>query len=205
MDAVLCLGKDEGEPMNFESTLPEGKFVVDAGVETTSPFQQYCASMDPKMERKHVREIERSLRNKPDIGPFLESNREVLHADLLRFLRAKKGHVQAATDKAARYYRWCFQERPDLIGEDEIGAELDSGKVLYMGNDKEGRPVYLIRAARHFPPAHSRGYPRHSTQKLLIAAVRFATTQMQHGATNTNKGCIGAASNVRHVKILACK
>lgn len=149
----------------------------------TSPGSLLSDKPIPKLSTgEKVRAMLRQLRKQPDIVPMLYG--ENLHSDLRRFLRAKRGDVDAAVEKAARYYRWTSRERPDLIGEREIGSELDSGKLLYMGNDKCGRPTYLIRAALHFPPAHERGFPRASTQQLLIAAVRFATTQMQQGKTS---------------------
>ena len=70
----------------------------------------------------------------------------------------------------------------NVVAED-ISSELDSGKVLYMGLDNEERPLYLVRAAKHFPPNNAKGFARESTQKVLVAAFRFAVTQMKAKVT----------------------
>lgn len=125
------------------------------------------------------------MRREADIAPVLASlSSEAVQIDLRRFLRAKNGDPEAAFVKACNFYRWSISERPDLIGDDDIGAELDSGKLVYMCKDKEGRPVFLVRARLHFSPSHPNGFERSSTEKLLIAAVRFAVANMKAACHN---------------------
>lgn len=129
-----------------------------------------------------LQQLEQRLRAEPDIEALLgPPHCTRLTRDLRRFLIAKKRNIEAAFVKASNYYRWTIREKPELIGVNDIGVELDSGKLLYMCEDKENRPVFLVRASLHFPPAHTAGFPRASTEKLLAAVIRYAVSKMKPG------------------------
>jgi len=75
--------------------------------------------------------------------------------DVYRFLRAKDGDVNSATNLLLGTLRWRNQMDIRNIREEHVKEELERNKVIVPGYDKEKRLVIFVRAKLHFPSTSS--------------------------------------------------
>jgi len=72
----------------------------------------------------------------------------------LRFLRARKFNVDAATDMLteALKFRTSFQNKGvEAIDVKSVSNELETEKSFFHGTDKDGRPVCIVKVRNHDP------------------------------------------------------
>ncbi|CAM6082806.1 unnamed protein product [Calypogeia fissa] len=80
-------------------------------------------------------------------------NPETMSVDdstLRRFLRARQGNVDKATDMLMKHFEWRRTYVPlGYIPESEIPNELGAEKTFLQGRDKSGRPICVSQLAKH--------------------------------------------------------
>ncbi|KAG0327335.1 hypothetical protein BGZ99_007805 [Dissophora globulifera] len=99
---------------------------------------------------------------------------------VLRFLRARKWNVEKAMEMLVLALEWRITMGVDeIIKESEEALEakypgfleqLKTGKVIFRGHDRQGRPLCLLNPGLHFPNAQS----EQAVQKLSIYVVETA-------------------------------
>ncbi|BBN11156.1 phosphatidylinositol/phosphatidylcholine transfer protein [Marchantia polymorpha subsp. ruderalis] len=106
--------------------------------------EQYEAQFETLEEERLVKLMRASV---VKLEPELK---DVDDATLRRFLRARQKKVDKATKMFVDHFRWRRTFVPlGYIPEEEVQNELDAEKVFLQGNDKAGRPIGLIIAAKH--------------------------------------------------------
>ncbi|KAH9329172.1 hypothetical protein KI387_001280, partial [Taxus chinensis] len=80
------------------------------------------------------------------------SAKSIDDATLLRFLHARDYKVEKATQFFLKYLKWRRAFVPlGYIPESQVSNELEKKKIFIQGLDKQGRPIGVILAARHYP------------------------------------------------------
>ncbi|XP_047317524.1 phosphatidylinositol transfer protein 3-like [Impatiens glandulifera] len=70
---------------------------------------------------------------------------------LRRFLRARDGDVEKATSMFVKYLSWRKSFVPNgSISASEVAKDLNQNKMFMQGFDKQGRPITVGLAGRHF-------------------------------------------------------
>ena len=70
------------------------------------------------------------------------------------FLRDRSLNVDEAVEKLRKATAWRQQVRPDALSEDDVFHSISTGKgYLHDKLDIAGRPVVVVRVAKHFPGA----------------------------------------------------
>ncbi|KAF8983885.1 hypothetical protein BGZ46_009342 [Entomortierella lignicola] len=103
---------------------------------------------------------------------------------VLRFLRARRWNVEKAMEMLILALEWritmgvdeILQESEDSIESKYPGflEQLKSGKVIFRGRDRQGRPLCLIDPSKHHPHAQSQV----SIEKLSIYVIETARMMM---------------------------
>lgn len=68
---------------------------------------------------------------------------------LVRFLKARKWDVDKAENMFRHRMKWINDYQPHKITENDVRECCEAGKAFFYGRDKLGRPILIIRAARH--------------------------------------------------------
>jgi hypothetical protein len=68
---------------------------------------------------------------------------------LVRFLKARKWKLDKAESMFRNRMKWVQEYQPHKITEEDIKSVTDAGKAFFYGRDKLGRPILVIRAAKH--------------------------------------------------------
>ncbi|KAF9114312.1 hypothetical protein BGX27_011213 [Mortierella sp. AM989] len=103
---------------------------------------------------------------------------------VLRFLRARKWNVEKAMEMLILALEWRITMGVDEIvqeSEDSIEAkypgfleQLKSGKVIFRGRDRQGRPLCLLDPSFHHPHAQS----QQAIEKLAIYVIETGRLMM---------------------------
>ncbi|KAJ3273167.1 hypothetical protein HK104_004310 [Borealophlyctis nickersoniae] len=75
---------------------------------------------------------------------------------LLRYLRATKWNVEQSVERLKATLEWRREFRPDLIKPEEVEPECTSGKILFNGFDKEGRPILYLAPGKENTKTYDR-------------------------------------------------
>lgn len=68
------------------------------------------------------------------------------------FLRDRSLKVDEAVEKLRKVTAWRQQVRPDALSEDDVFHQISTGKgYIHDHLDLAGRPVVVVRVAKHFP------------------------------------------------------
>ncbi|XP_011073289.1 random slug protein 5 [Sesamum indicum] len=79
------------------------------------------------------------------------SCKEIDELTLRRFLRARDLDVEKASAMFLKYLAWRRTFVPKgYISESEIRDEIEQKKMFMQGRDKQGRPIAVVFASRHF-------------------------------------------------------
>ncbi|XP_015937934.1 uncharacterized protein LOC107463621 [Arachis duranensis] len=85
---------------------------------------------------------------------FVESkdpaSKDVDDLTLRRFLRARDLDVEKASYMFLKYLKWKLSFVPNGVSPSEIPEELAHRKLFSQGFDKQGRPIVLAFAAKHY-------------------------------------------------------
>ena len=69
-----------------------------------------------------------------------------------RFLRARDLDIGRACAMFLKYLKWRRTSVPNgFISASEIQNEIEQNKMFMQGLDKQGRPITVLFAGRHFP------------------------------------------------------
>ena len=79
------------------------------------------------------------------------TNQEADDLMLRRFLRARDLNVEKAATMFLKYLKWKRTFLPKgFVSEDEIEYDLSQNKICLGGQDKQGRPIVVAFAGRHY-------------------------------------------------------
>lgn len=68
-----------------------------------------------------------------------------------RFLRARDLDIKKASALFLKFLKWRRKFVPNgSISASEVPNEIAQNKMFLQGFDKEGRPIMVVRGARHF-------------------------------------------------------
>ena len=75
-----------------------------------------------------------------------------LDEDMLKwFLRDRDFDIDEAVDKLRKATKWREKVRPDALSEDDVFQQISLGKgYIHESLDRFGRPVLVVRVAKHF-------------------------------------------------------
>jgi hypothetical protein len=76
---------------------------------------------------------------------------------LVRFLRARKWDIQKSEQMYRNRMKWIEEKTPHLIKEEDMIDLIRNGKSFWHGFDKDGRPILIVRAGKHFPSGDEAG------------------------------------------------
>lgn len=68
-----------------------------------------------------------------------------------KFLAWKKYNYSAAQKSITNWIDWRLKEKPHKITLDEVWEEYVTGKAYWLGHDKNGLPVCIMRPNLHYP------------------------------------------------------
>lgn len=72
------------------------------------------------------------------------------------FLRDRNMDVEETVEKLKKVAAWRDRVRPDALSEDDVVHQLAMGKgFLHEHCDVTGRPVIVVKVAKHFPGIQS--------------------------------------------------
>ena len=72
------------------------------------------------------------------------------------FLRDRNLDVEEAAEKLAKMTAWRQRFRPDQLGPQDFGIDPASGEgYVHSEPDRYGRPVIVVRVAKHISGKHS--------------------------------------------------
>ena len=75
------------------------------------------------------------------------------------FLRDRALDVDEAIEKLRKATAWRQQVQPDALSEDDVFHSISTGKgYLHDKLDIAGRPVVVVRVAKHFPGKPSQSF-----------------------------------------------
>ncbi|KAG0377518.1 hypothetical protein BGX24_005961 [Mortierella sp. AD032] len=104
---------------------------------------------------------------------------------VLRFLRARKWNVEKAMEMLILALEWRISmDVEEVVQEGEVALEakypgfldqLKSGKVVFRGHDRQGRPLCLLDPSQHNPNAQS----HQAVQKLSIYVIETARMMLR--------------------------
>ncbi|KAG0214278.1 hypothetical protein BGX28_002386 [Mortierella sp. GBA30] len=104
---------------------------------------------------------------------------------VLRFLRARKWNVEKAMEMLILALEWRISMGVDEVvreGEEALEAkypgfldQLKSGKVIFRGHDRQGRPLCLLDPSLHYQSAQS----HQAVQKLSIYVIETARLMLR--------------------------
>ncbi|XWS60186.1 hypothetical protein CRYUN_Cryun07bG0014000 [Craigia yunnanensis] len=79
------------------------------------------------------------------------SSEEVDDLTFRRFLRARDLDVEKASAMFLKYHKWKQNFVPNgSVSPSEVTHEIEQNKMFLQGSDKNGRPISVLLAARHF-------------------------------------------------------
>jgi len=103
-------------------------------------------------ERSRAQEMEILKQMRIKVAKLDPVSQDIADTDLLRFLRARSMSLSKASKMFAEHQKWRREYFPSGLGyaqEDEIRDELAADKFFIQGQDKVGRPIALVFAAKH--------------------------------------------------------
>jgi hypothetical protein len=115
----------------------------------TSPGVERKLSHDPSVTLEHVVESgggdAEELRRCRELQGLLPAARP---DQIVRFLRARKGNVQAAAKMLEKHLEWRAQNIVPALNphnDEELKEELLKHKIVFFGTDMQGRKVVVLR------------------------------------------------------------
>ena len=96
---------------------------------------------------------------------------------LRRFLMAEKMDVCKAHSRLQKHAHWRLRELPDgRIAEEDVSSQIVQQKVLLQPVGEDGRPLLVIRVAKHLPsPATA-----HEVEKFVVFCLEAASRACDH-------------------------
>ncbi|KAI5083991.1 hypothetical protein GOP47_0000160 [Adiantum capillus-veneris] len=121
-------------------------------VAATTALQHLCiVSRLFCMERPQSDETQKVQLLKARLQECYPQLKEMDEGTLRRFLRARSLNVDHALKFVLKHLKWTRAFKPfGFIPESEIENEMKKEKIFLQGMDKDGRPIAVILAARHF-------------------------------------------------------
>jgi hypothetical protein len=118
-----------------------------------------------------------------------EEERQLAESDraLLRFLRARKFHVEKAKKMAFNNLEWRAKWKPLQVGPADMPNALPSGAWRYAGYGKNGMPIILIKASLWRPSLY---YGVDEYVKMVSWFLEHNFQRMNTDETNIEKSMI---------------
>lgn len=133
---------------------------------------QVIRKMDLKNKNNLPYNIKNDIKLEPLVPEFLERLSEDGYLELLvwtkeqkysnrsegldlfarRFIKAEKYKLKKSIERAKKYIEWRNNLMPKgFISDEDVMVQLEQGKVFLYENTKDGRPILVIKVARHIP------------------------------------------------------
>ena len=115
-----------------------------------------------------------------------------LDEDMLKwFLRDRDFDVAEAASKLRKATKWREKMRPDALSEDDVYVQLSTGKgYVHTHLDKLGRPVLVVRVARHFAGPLPLSVINHVEDAVISFPSRSMSSQVPPAT------CIGGSNGI---------
>ncbi|XP_010667014.2 uncharacterized protein LOC104884119 isoform X1 [Beta vulgaris subsp. vulgaris] len=108
------------------------------------------------------------------------SSKDVDDLTLRRFLRARDLNVDKAGAMFLKYQKWKKNFLPEgHVSEAEIQDELSQNKFFIGGEDKKGRPIFVVFAVRHYKNTKPGGFDEF--KRLVVYTLDKLCSRMPPG------------------------
>ncbi|EFN52164.1 hypothetical protein CHLNCDRAFT_32681 [Chlorella variabilis] len=124
-----------------------------------------------------------ALRQRMASSPYPDAAQD--ESTLRWFLQDRKLDVAEAEEKLLKMLRWRREFGADLIEWTDVAREAATGKAyLHTHDDVSGRPVVVVRAAKHITGACS----LHDSQRLCVHLMDLALERLEAAAAAAPPG-----------------